>query len=151
VIGYELNTRNLSNHRGLKLEKSKKPVSQKIPASALLLTVIGGGLGLVISLPPYLAANKYYTALQSGNALVLQESAYLKPYDRTRFLFTAQILAENKLEKEAINVLSDASLIYPDSFETWQRWSGIPSASPAEIAKAKAEMKRLDPFNPDLK
>jgi hypothetical protein len=60
-------------------------------------------------------------------------------------------LAENKLEEKAIQILSDASKLYPDSFEIWQRWSGIPSATPAQIAKAKAEMKRLDPFNPDLK
>jgi hypothetical protein len=98
-----------------------------------------------------MAANKYYKALQSGDGNVLYESAYLKPYDRIRFLYTAQILAENKLEDKAIQILSDASKLYPDSFEVWQRWSGIPSATPAQIAKAKAEMKRLDPFNPDLK
>lgn len=151
MIGYELNTRNLHNHQILKTEKSKKSLPDKIPASALILSVIGGGFGLAISLPPYLAANKYYTALQSGNAVVLQESAYLKPYDRTRFLFTAQILIENKLEKEAIKLLSDASLIYPDNIDLWQRWSQIPSASSEQIAKAKAEIKRLDPFNPELK
>ena len=63
----------------------------------------------------------------------------------------AQILQTNLLEDKSITVLRDASKIYPDSFEIWQRWSVIPSASPADIARAKAEMKRLDPFNPDLK
>jgi hypothetical protein len=65
-------------------------------------------------------------------------------------LYTAQILADNKLENQAIAVLVDAAEIYPDSFELWQRWSQIPSATPEQIAKAKSEMKRLDPFNPDL-
>jgi O-antigen ligase len=151
LIGYEINTRLDNEPLPKKSEKSKKIVSEKIPASTLLVAFAGGVIGLAVSLPPYLAANKYYKALQSGDGAVLQESAYLKPYDRTRFLYSAQILADNRLEKEAIQILSDASKIYPDSFELWQRWSQIPSATPAQIAKAKAEMKRLDPFNPDLK
>jgi hypothetical protein len=60
-------------------------------------------------------------------------------------------MKENQLEDRAIQILIDASRLYPDSFEIWQRWSQIPSATPAQIEKAKSEMKRLDPFNPDFK
>jgi hypothetical protein len=116
-----------------------------------LIAITAGAVGCALSLPPYLAANTYYKALQSGDGTVLQQSAYLKPYDRTRFLYTAQILASNKLEANAIQVLSDASKIYPDNFDLWQQWSQIPSATPAQISKAISEMKRLDPFNPGLK
>jgi O-antigen ligase len=151
LIGYEINTRQNNEPLPKKSEKSKKVVSEKIPASTLLVAFAGGVIGLAVSLPPYLAANKYYKALQSGDGVVLQEGAYLKPYDRTRFLYSAQILADNKLDKEAIQILSDASKIYPDSFELWQRWSQIPTATPEQVSRAKAEMKRLDPFNPDLK
>ena len=98
-----------------------------------------------------MAANKFYKALQSGDANVIQPAAYLEPYDRSRFTFVAQILQENKLEDRAIVVLRDASKIYPDSYEIWNRWAGIASASPNDIAQAKAEMRRLDPFNPELK
>lgn len=150
LIGYEINTRQ-NESLPKKSEKSKKVVSEKIPASTLLVAFAGGVIGLAVSLPPYLAANKYYKALQSGDGVVIQEGAYLKPYDRTRFLYSAQILADNKLDKEAIQILSDASKIYPDSFELWQRWSQIPTATPEQVSRAKAEMKRLDPFNPDLK
>jgi O-antigen ligase len=151
LIGYELNTRDKSSNEQIKLSGKAVKKKEQIPASALLIAVVAGGIGATVSLPPYMAANKYYKALQSGDGNILFESAYLKPYDRIRFLYTAQILAENKLEDKAIQILSDASKLYPDSFEVWQRWSGIPSATPAQIAKAKAEMKRLDPFNPDLK
>jgi O-antigen ligase len=151
LIGYELNTRDKSSIEQIKLSGKAVKKKEQIPASALLIAVVAGGIGATVSLPPYMAANKYYKALQSGDGNVLYESAYLKPYDRIRFLYTAQILAENKLEDKAIQILSDASKLYPDSFEVWQRWSGIPSATPAQIATAKAEIKRLDPFNPDLK
>jgi hypothetical protein len=151
LIGYEINSRDQMQYPLQKIANRKSQGDHKIPASTLLIAVMSGVIGLIVSIPPYLAANKFYSALQSGDGIVLQQAAYLKPYDRTRFLYTAQILAENSLDKNAIHVLSDAAKIYPDSFELWQRWSQIPTASPAEIAKAKSEMKRLDPLNPDLK
>jgi len=40
---------------------------------------------------------------------------------------------------------------FPDFFGSWNELSQIPTATPAEIAEAKAQMKRLDPQNPDLK
>ena len=151
LIGYELNTRQKSTHDQKKLSGKIIKKREWIPASAILIAITAGAVGAAVSLPPYLAANKYYKALQSGDGNLIYESAYLKPYDRFRFLYTAQILAENKLEDKAIQILSDASEIYPDSFDVWQRWSQITTATPAQIAKAKTEMKRLDPFNPELK
>jgi O-antigen ligase len=151
LIGYELNTRDKPNDVQVKPSGKASKKKEQIPASVLLIAVAAAAIGSAVSLPPYLAANKYYKALQSGDGNLLYESAYLKPYDRTRFLYTAQIMQENKLEDRAIQILSDASKLYPDSFEIWQRWSGIPSATPAQIAKAKAEMKRLDPLNPEWK
>jgi hypothetical protein len=151
LIGYELNTRDKPNDASVKPSGKVGKKKEQIPASVLLIAVGAAAIGSAVSLPPYLAANKYYKALQSGDGNLLYESAYLKPYDRTRFLYTAQIMQENKLEDRAIQILSDASKLYPDSFEIWQRWSGIPSATPAQIAKAKAEMKRLDPLNPEWK
>jgi MFS family permease len=151
IIGYELNTRNedlVGENRSGRLAKNP---TQKISSLAVVLTFLTTSAGIAIALPPYLAANKFYKALQSGDANVIQPAAYLKPYDRARFTFVSQILQENKLEDRAIAVLRDASKIYPDSYEIWNRWAGIASASPNDVARAKAEMKRLDPFNPDLK
>jgi O-antigen ligase len=151
LIGYEINNRDKSFDEHIKPSGKANKRKEQIPASVLLIAVAAAAIGSAVSLPPYLAANKYYKALRSGDGNLLYKSAYLKPYDRSRFLYTAQIMEENKLEDWAIQIVKDASKLYPDSFEVWQRWSGIPSATPAEITKAKAEMKRLDPFNPDLK
>ena len=151
IIGYELNTRNedlVGENRAGRVAKNS---AQKISALAVVLTFVTTSAGIAIALPPYLAANKFYTALQSGDANVIQPAAYLEPYDRSRFTFVAQILQQNKLEDRAIVVLRDASKIYPDSYEIWNRWAGIASASPSDVARAKAEMKRLNPLNPELK
>ena len=151
LIGYEINTRGSVSLESQKASRKGTAVAAKLSASALVITFVTSGIGLAIALPPYLAANKFYRALQSGDANILQPAAYLKPYDRARFAYVAQILQENKLDSRAIEVLRDATEIYPDSVDLWTSWAGIPSAAPADVAHAKAEMKRLDPYNPDLK
>ena len=151
IIGYELNTRPDEIEAKPKVGRRGKSSSQKISALAVITTFIGTGAGIAAALPPYLATDKFYVAIQSGDAEIIQPAAYLKPYERARFTYVAQLLQENKLESRAITVLRDATKIYPDSIELWRRWSTIPSASPSDVERAKAEMKRLDPFNPDLK
>ena len=150
VIGYELNTRDGKMMSYHKVSEKIGKKNEQISAKVLLIAVVAGGISTVVSVPPYLAANHFYKALQSGDGNLLFESAYLKPYDRTRFRYTVQIMSQNNLEYRAIQLLVDATKLYPDSFELWQSWSQIPSATPAQIAKAKSEMKRLDPFNRDL-
>jgi hypothetical protein len=151
IIGYELNTRPEEIEANPKVVRKGNIPVQKISALAVITTFFATGAGIAAALPPYLAANKFYLALQSGDAEIIQPAAYLKPYDRARFSYVAQLLEVNKLESRAITVLRDATEIYPDSMELWRRWSTMASASPADVARAKAEMKRLDPFNPDLK
>lgn len=151
IIGYDLNTH--PDTEGI-IHKSVRPgnlKAQKISALAVVFTFVATTTGIAIAAPPYLAANRFYKALQSGDPSIIQQSAYLKPYDRMRFLYVAQALQENKFEPGAIIVLRDATAIYPDTIDFWRRWASIPSASASDIARAKAEMKRLDPNNPDLK
>jgi O-antigen ligase len=150
LIGYELQTREPNGSIRVKA-KSKTSKKEQISALAVVTSFLFGGLGLAAAIPPYSAAGKFYKALQSGDAEVLQPAAYLQPNDRSRYLYVAQILKENNLDNRAIKVLSDASLIYPDSFDLWQLWTTVPTATPDQIARAKSELKRLDPFNRSLK
>ena len=145
IIGYEINPRDSGPVEVQKTLRKGKVVAEKLSAGALIITFVTTGIGLVIALPPYLAANKFYKALQSGDPQIIEPAAYLQPYDRRRFSYVAQVLDQNKLEAQAIKVLRDASKIYPDSFDIWFQWSRIVSAAPADIAHAKAQMKRLDP------
>ena len=150
LIGYELQTREPDGSVQVKA-KSKASKKEQISALAVVTSFIFGGLGLAAATPPYLAAGKFYKALQSGDAVVIQPAAYLQPNDRLRYLYVAQILKENDLDDRAIKVLSDASRIYPDSFDLWQMWSTVLTATPDQIARAKSEMRRLDPYNKDIK
>jgi len=151
IIGYDLNSSSENAADNQKHTARTKTSIKKISGLAVVMVFISTGIGIAIAAPPYAAASKFYKALQSGDAEIIQPAAYLKPYDRNRFIYVAQILAENKLEKRAITVLRDASEIYPDSYEIWSLWAGLTPATPHEVTKAKAEMKRLDPLNPDPK
>lgn len=151
IIGYELNTREEHELESRSAKNKAIKKREQISALAVVCTFVLGGIGLAAAIPPYSAAGKFYKALQSGDAEVIQPAAYLKPYDRSRFLYVARILIDNKLDDRARAVLQDAVKIYPDSFALWQTWASVPNAPEAEVLKAKSEMKRLDPFNPGLK
>jgi hypothetical protein len=151
IIGYEISSRNPEPIENQRAVRKGKVVAEKLSASALVIAFVTSGIAIAIAFPPYIAASKFYKALQSGDANVIQPAAYLEPYDRSRFLYVAQILNQNKLEARAIEVLRDASKIYPDSIGVWSQWSTIASATPIDVSNAKANMKRLDPFNPELK
>jgi O-antigen ligase len=151
IIGYDLNYSNQTTNVTDKPAQSRKSKKGKVDALAVVLVFVTTSISIGIALPPYIASDKFYKALQSGNPTLIQTAAYLKPNERMRYLYVAQALQENGFESEAVRVLRDASRIYPDSIDLWRRWAGISSASPTEIAHARAEIKRLDPFNPDLK
>ncbi|MEI7540891.1 MAG: O-antigen ligase family protein [Actinomycetes bacterium] len=159
IIGYEINTRHVESttstpapsknqRKGL---KSSKSTVNALPSTTVISLFAGVLLAALVAIPPYVASSSYYSALKSGDAKRIQDAAYLKPYELMRFLQVAATLNSNKLEAQAISVVKDAAPKYPDSYDIWNLWAAIPSAAPSDIAYAKAQLKRLDPFNPDLK
>lgn len=156
IIGYEINTRDEKPEKDVSV-KSKQPqrkakvVVQPLSSAALMRVFGGVVLGAIVAIPPYYANANFFSALKSGDIKALQAAAYLKPIDERRLLHVATILRDNKMDSEAITIIRDATKGYPDSFDFWQLWTTIPTAAPADIAAAKAEMLRLDPFNPDIR
>jgi hypothetical protein len=61
----------------------------------------------------------------------------------------AGIYRNAKMDAKAVEVLKESTLTYPDSYDMWNLWLTIPTATPSDIAYAKAQLKRLDPYNPD--
>ena len=156
IIGYEINTKNkvpekvspANNKQGRKIAKvSAQPLS-----SATVLRVFAGVIvGALVAIPPYYANASFFSALKSNDIKAIETAAYLKPIDERRLLHVATIFRDNKFDAKAIAVIRDAIKGYPDSFDFWQLWSTIPTATPSDLANAKAQMKRLDPFNPGIK
>ena len=155
LIGYEINTRS-DSHSFAATSKQAKGKSapfmsrQKVTARVLVAMFAGGLVGLGIGAPPVSAALNFTSALNSKDARLVEQAAYAKPQSASHSSRIAWILGKNNLPKQALAVLQDAKTKFPDSYDVWKVLASLPNAPAADIAEAKAQMKRLDPNNPDL-
>ena len=156
IIGYEINTRTIKavdsspmNHKQ-KMKKTKTSI-QPLSSKAILSTFGGLIIAALVAIPPYYANASFYSAIKSGEIKAIQAAAYLKPIDERRLKNLVGILLNNNYNTEAIAVIREAVVNYPDSYDLWNMWLTIPTASAEELATVKAQLKRIDPFNPDLK
>jgi O-antigen ligase len=151
LIGYGTWEKNKTLTKPVRAKKTSSLTHQKLSNESFIFSVVGLVLGTMAALPPYVAANRFYQAMQSGRIEQLIESVELIPADRSRYFYVSQILMENDFQKEAIPILLKASLKYPDYFPIWSKLAENPKASPDQVAKAKLELQRLDPLNPKFK
>ncbi len=150
IIGYEFNTRNGENFVEKKsLKSSSKPVQAS--AGTTLAMFVGLIVGVLIGMPPYLASAKYKGALETSNPTVIEQAAYIWPVDPSRMIQVATTLNQNKLEDPGLKVALDAVKRFPDNYGVWSALNSMSKASEAQKAQALAQMKRLDPLNPNLK
>ena len=150
IIGYEINTRN-----GEKVVEKKSAKSSSKPAQTsagtTLAMFVGFIVGVLIGMPPYLASAKYKGALETSNPTVIEEAAYIWPVDPSRMIQVATTLNQNKLEDQGLKVALDAVERFPDNYGVWSTLNSMNKATEAQKAQALAQMKRLDPLNPNLK
>ncbi len=153
IIGYEINGRNnLEAEKNTNKNRSTQSVSsQKVQPATSVALFIGLLIGLLVGLPPMIASSKFKSALESGDKSVIANSANTFPRDASRTAQVAFILQQNKFEDEALSVVVPAVKNYPDSYDLWKILSTLKNASPDQVTQAKAQMKRLDPHNPELK
>jgi len=149
IIGYEINTRSTS---GIPKESiSRKPKQMTAKPVVLIPLFCGSIIGGLLAAPPFLASIRYYEALKSSDVRIIDFAAKAWPPDRFRLLQSASIFEANKFGPQAKILTVKATEQFPDCFEAWRLLSQLSSATPAQIVQAKSEMKRLDPYNPDLK
>jgi len=151
IIGYGLNYMDLSVLKKAPKQKGGNSSESKASASFVLLFFLGSVVGLAISLPNFIVDTNFKAALKSQDANRIIASAHSWPQDSVRTARVIGILRENQLNDQALALSKVAIARFPDFFGSWNELSQIPTATPAEIAEAKAQMKRLDPQNPDLK
>ena len=139
IIGYEINTRE-------KIEAIRvKPVYSTI--------AIGMGLiiGLGVGLPLMVADATFRSTVKAGDVIKIEASVLQWPQSVTRMTLAAQILREGNLPERSIVIAREAVAFNPMNFEAWKELSLQPNASEQERVEALATMKKLDPFNPNLK
>jgi hypothetical protein len=156
IIGYEINTHTPEQPQEVKAPVGKgrtaaKAISEKVSAKTLVAMVAGGAVGLLVGLPPFLASTQYKSALESSDAAIIENAAYLWPDEAIRYGQIALVLQANKLDVQAQAVIDKALVKFPNEFGLWSLAAKLSTATPEQIAEANAQMKRLDPFNPNLK
>jgi O-antigen ligase len=153
IIGHEINTREVEviQKQAPKGKSASAMAAQKVLPATAVGIFLGMLVGLALGVPTLNTASKYKTGLESGDAATVQKIASIWPQDASRSAQIALILNENKLPEQALAVVQEAKGKFPDSFDVWKVLASLPNAPAEDIAAAKAQMKRLDPHNPDLK
>ena len=155
LVSYEICTRELQvNTQAIEPKKSKRrsnSVSSSMPASSVLFGAVGGFIGLLLVLPPFMADNHWYNAIKSQKAENLQKAALSWPMDSNRLANAVNMLAQNKFDAQALTVAREAIKFNPRSFYAWQTMLSIQILTPTERADAIKHLQELDPLNPNLK
>jgi len=156
IIGWDIYNANDANSATQSQEKkisrsAKIMKKQALEPASIVAIFVGILVGLVTAVPPLAASINYKSARESGKVQLLIDSAYRTPHNVIRMAEVAVILSENKLQKESVMVLNDAVKEFPDFYGIWSLISQLPGVPIDQVAKAKVQMKRLDPLNPDLK
>jgi hypothetical protein len=112
---------------------------------------IGLSVGVLAGLPPFLASVQYRSALESGNPEIIRNGAYIWPRNPSYMVQVAVTLNDNRYESEGLKVALDATSKFPDNYGVWVALNLMNGATEEQKNYALAQMKRLDPLNPNLK
>jgi hypothetical protein len=140
-----------------KVEIAKKSTPRRNANSQIISPqlVIGVGLvvGAIISVPPMAADARWFSASQSRDLVTFKSALvgnYLNPLNSTRFVNAAAILQNSNFLPDAHEFALKGIKFNSDYFESYLVLYGLPNATDAEKKMAMANMKRLDPKNPDV-
>jgi O-antigen ligase len=140
VIGYQPFKETPSNQKVLKVTRQASTSFLSFSAP-----IVGLIVGLILALPPFVAANKFYNSLRSSDVKLVQAAALQNPQDSQRILIAAQVLENYKYYNESVLMVREANLKFPDSFEAWRYLSTLTNATAADKKEALEQMRRLDP------
>ena len=152
IIGYEIHTREVvEDEKPAKVKKEKSIGDSKVSSNTKVSIAISLVVGLLLGTSPLIASARFKATTESDTVEEVIAGAYIFPLSRDRMTLVGIVLRDNKVEVEALPILLRASQEFPDSFETWEALASLTNATPAQVADANAQMKRLDPLNPNLK
>jgi O-antigen ligase len=156
IIGYEINTRVEEISQSVPAKRKEKErktrsLSQPLSSKAIISVFAGVLIGALIASPLYIANGRFYSAIKANDIKAVESAGNMQPHDVRRLYMLAGIFRNAKLDDQAVTVLRAATSEYPDSMDLWSLWLTIPTASAGDLTRAKAQLKRLDPFNPAYK
>ena len=154
LIAYEIASRPVNDNSPiLNLKKSHKSKQNGQEPLGVMVAVLSGLVGLLIALPPLTADAKWRSAQLGRTAQGIEatmHSSYFNPENATKYLTNIQTLEASSLFDLSHKYALEAVKWNSESFELWKVLYLIKNSTIEEKAEALANMKRLDPLNPDV-
>jgi O-antigen ligase len=147
IIGYDLYRDNPEVPR-VRVKPGQRP--EQVPAAVVLTRTLGLVIGFVVSVWPMTQDLSFRKALEGGDALKLESATKEFPRSNYYYVYSSQILLDNKVDDKALELARLAISSNPRDFNAWKMLVANPKLSEAERASAMVEMKKLDPFNNTL-
>lgn len=149
LVAYEYSTRPRSDGA----EKTKVVKQKELVFSPQLIGGIGVVFGALIAVPPMSADMKWRAALKSQNVQQVEAAltpSYLAPSDSQRLAQAALLFENSKLPDLAHKYALVGVKFNPNYFDAWRVLYSVSKSTQAEKDESLANMKRLDPRNPDV-
>jgi hypothetical protein len=134
-----------------KIPKGRKSSSETF--SSPLVAGLGVVVGLFLAAPPISGDRAWVKAIASGNFVEVKKSlkpGYFHPQDSLRLVNTTSLLEKSGLEDLALDFALRATKHNPENFDSWYALYFVKTSTPEQKSVALANMKRLDPYNPEL-
>ncbi len=160
LIAYEVATRTKAESvgdqpigaKGTKVKISRTKQGETI-FSSTLIAGIGAVIGLLIACPPYSADAKWRSAISSQNVQKVEEAlvpGYLNPMNSYKYASAVQLFESSKLFDLALKYAKIGVEFNPNHYDSWRVLYFITNSTAEDKALALANMKRLDPNNPNV-
>jgi O-antigen ligase len=149
IAGWKVQT--VSRVKEQKLESVKIHKDKGFSPRNLMILLVGMITGLLISLPPFIASANHKSAMATAKLELILKAESKWPKDPARSNQIAVILVSNSLNTEALVITKKTVDQFPNNYDAWKVYSEIPTVSAIEKKAALAQMKILDPLNPNLK
>ena len=140
IIGYEINSR------------KDQPI--KLPnrdASEILAVSAGLIIGLIISLPPFIADTQFRSTVLKGDITKIESALQRWPQNVSNMNFASDLFRKGGFPDQALNMARKAVALNPRNFEAWQQIFLSQNAPESERNAALMKMREMDPFNSTLK
>ena len=134
-------------------KKSRISPNSQGPVTPGLVAGIGLVIGLIFALPPVTSDNKWWSALQSRNLEKIEASlspSYFNPSNSQKYAQAINLFQNNNLPDLALKYARESVEFNPEDFTAWLQLYSLQNSSIEEKEEALANLKRLDPLNPDV-
>ncbi len=154
VIAYEYRNRSKNTDEiAPQASSRKKNANTAISPKIVVQASTGALIGLVIALPPFIADDQWRSAQESQSVEAIETSmnaTYFNPHNVVKYATNIQGLENSGFKDLARKYAIEAVAWNPESFSLWQLVYFISGTTQEEKALALANLKRLDPLNPDV-